>query len=93
MGHHVVDAAVVIVFGAAAPDAEVGHGFTFQKLRGEYPGCGHLGGLVMFQDGGHLLVIITLGHGFCGKGGGHRRHGFLVVVHAVILRADGYCGS
>ena len=87
-GDHVVDAAVIVVLRAAAPDAELGQGLAFQEFRREDSGSGDLCGGIVLEDVVHLLPVITLGDRLSAEGGGHRSHGACVDVHAVILGVD-----
>ena len=78
IGHHVVDAAVIIILCAAAPDTEVREGFVFQKFGREDSGCRHLRRRIVLQNVIDLLTVVAFSHD----------HGTCVIVHAVILGVD-----
>ena len=86
--HHIVDAAVIVVLRATAPNAEVGECLALQELGSEDAGSGNLCGIVVLQDFAHLLVIIALCHSSSTECGSHGGNGLLVIVHAVILRMN-----
>ena len=85
---HAVNAAVVVIFRTAVPDAEVGKGFMLQEFGGENSRRGHFRRVVVLEYVIDLLPVIAFGHGFRAEGGSHGRHRAGVVVHAVILRVD-----
>ena len=87
-GNHVVDAAIIVVLRAAAPDAEFGQGLVFKEFRREDAGGGDLCGRIVLENVIHLFTVIAFGDRLRTEGGGHRRHGACVVVHAVILGVD-----
>ena len=86
--HHIVDAAVIVVLRATAPNAEVGECLALQELGSEDAGSGNLCGIVVLQDFARLLVIIALSHSSSTECGSHGGNDLLVVVHAVILRMN-----
>ncbi len=86
VGHHVVDAAVIVVLRGRTPQSKVGLRLALQILACENPGGSHLCGIVVLQYLRHLLLVVALGGILRPECRGHRRHRLLVEVHAVVLR-------
>jgi hypothetical protein len=78
-----VDAAVVIVLGATAPHAQLGHRLAVEILRHEDAGTGYLGGTVTVEYLLHLLAVILLRGGLGAVSGDHGSHGLGVVVDTI----------
>ena len=83
---HVIDAAVVIVLGTAAPNAQLCKRLAVEELGGKDACSSYFGRIIVLQDVLHLLIIVCLGSRLCIVGSSHRCDSFLVVVHAVVLR-------
>ena len=90
--YEVVNAAIIVVLRAVAPDAQVGKSLAVEELRQEYARRRHFRRAVFVEYVLYLLGVIGFGSRFGGVSRRHCRHGLLVVVDTHILcfrRKDG----
>ena len=84
--HQVVNPPVVLVLRLVAPDSQFRQSFAVEEFGRKNSSGGDFGGIVPFQYGFHLLIVVGFSHRFRPIGGDHGGHRFLVVVYTHVLR-------